>query len=138
MKSKEEIKKILDENQEFRDVLFRRGYLITDNDNINTEDYPFYELWTKKKIGLYNFIVHKDQDFYAHEEDDYKIVMIGHAYNPFDMKYQEKELLKDCIVAYKIGKEKFFEKISEFTGIHVIVLLVGGGRNALCARLWRN
>ena len=99
-------------------ILFEKTMNSKVND-IYTADY----LWNEKKIGKYKFIVHKDQDFYSYENEKYKIAIVGHAYNPFDMKYNEEELLKDCIQAYMIGEDEFYRKISEFTGIHIIILI---------------
>ncbi|MDO5557636.1 MAG: 7-cyano-7-deazaguanine synthase [Clostridia bacterium] len=121
-KKVENIKKILQEKPEYRETLFRRGYLITDRKIDNTDEYPFYDNWKVHKIKTFNVYVHKDQDFYEFTDDKLSIIMIGHAYNPFDMKYDENELLKDALDAYKKNKETFFDKISEFTGIHLIVV----------------
>lgn len=122
MEKTQEVKEILNKNPEYRDMLFRRGYLITSNKKINIDDYPFFGLWKEYNIDEFQIYVHKDQDFYRYFSNNIKAIMLGHAYNPFDMKYQEEELLKDCVDAYKKGDENFFDKISEFTGIHLIVI----------------
>lgn len=121
---KDEINEILKQHTEYKNALFRRGYLITNKKDINLSEYPFYSLWTENNINEYKILVHQDQDFYKYEDkmSGLKAIMIGHAYNPFDMKYKEEELLKDSIEAYRDSNEKFFDKISEFTGIHLIVM----------------
>lgn len=122
MKQKEEIKKILQESPQYKNALFRRGYLITTRNDINAMDYPFFGIWDKYEINNYKIYVHKEQDFYKYEEDDIKAIIIGHAYNPFDMKYKETELLKDCIREYKMNKNSFLNKTNEFTGIYLLAI----------------
>ena len=123
MKQKEEIKKILQNKPQYTNALFRRGYLITTNKDLKINDYPFLNMWDEFNIKQYKIFVHKEQDFHSKMNYmDMNAVIIGHAYNPFDMKYNEEDLLKDCIEAYHESKEKFFEKVNEFTGIYLIVI----------------
>ena len=124
MEKTNEIKKIIKEYPQYADALFRRGYLITTNKNLEIKEYPFCNKWNKFEIDNYKIYVHKDQDFYKYidKASEIKACIIGHAYNPFDMKYEEEELLKDIINEYKKSKEDFFDKISELTGIHLIVI----------------
>jgi Asparagine synthase (glutamine-hydrolyzing) len=70
-------------------------------------------------INIYH---HKLQDCFSYEEDGISAAIIGHAYNPFDMNYQEIEILKDCIYSYQQSRQAFFNKISELTGIHLIII----------------
>ena len=124
----DEIRRILEQYPQYREALFCRGYLITSRtlDNVNT--YPFYNQWYKTFCGKLNngtkisIHCHRWQTIYTYEENEISIALIGHAYNPFDMRYQEIEIIKNCLDAYKQSKEAFFEKISELTGIHLILL----------------
>jgi len=124
----DEIKKILERYPQYQETLFCRGYLITSKAIENLNEYPFLNNWQMKPFGSLkegihiNIYYHKWQDCFVYEEDGITIAMIGHAYNPFDMKYQEIEILRDCLKAYKQDREAFFDKISELTGIHLIVL----------------
>ncbi len=122
-----EIKKKLDEDARYREVLFKRGYLITDDDIEGLDDYPFYGNWSLIKIDNWNCYVHRDEKIYTVSCDDLKIALIGHAYNPFTMQIKEEEILYDCINAYKNCEADFCEKISELTGIFVIALFTSSG-----------
>ncbi len=122
---KEEIKKKLDTEDKYRDLLFRRGYLFTDSKLQDTSSYPFYNIWRELKVGEYYLYVQNSQTAYFIEKDGLISVIIGHAYNPFDMKYDENELCSDLIDAYKSGLDRYFDKVSEFTGLHVIMLIDG-------------
>lgn len=119
---KNEIKAVLDKDSKYRSFLFRRGYLISDKENVDTAVYPFYGLWNSHSAGKYTILVHKDQDFSMCEKDGFTAVMIGHAYDPFLMKHEDKEILGDCLNAYLESKAAYFDKISSLSGIHVIVI----------------
>ena len=119
------IKSNLDSNQQYREMLFRRGYLFTNKEIVNKTDYPFYGLWNECKINDYYLYVQEKQTYYVHSEGDISAIIIGHAYNPFDMKYKEDDLCIDLIKAYKNDLGCYFDKLSEFTGLHVIILVDG-------------
>lgn len=122
---KNEIKSRLDKEEKYRDLLFRRGYLFTDVKISDMAFYPFYNIWNEQKVGEYYLYVQQSQTFYVREKDGLTSVIIGHAYNPFDMKWDEKELCEDLIDAYKLGLDKYFDKVSELTGLHIVMLLDG-------------
>ena len=122
---KEEIKSVLDNSPQYREMLFRRGYLFTDKRLLDIKGYPFYGLWKEYKIEKYFLYVQEKQTVYIQSEDRIHAVIIGHAYNPFDMKCDENELCYDLLEAYKESQEAYFDKASEFTGLHVIIVVDG-------------
>jgi hypothetical protein len=123
-----EIKEILERYPQYKETLFRRGYLITDKIFIDVNSFPFYSNWNVDKLGFISddkplFIyTHKMQDFYSYSVDNIKIAIIGHAYNPFDMLYNEDDIIRDLANRYKQSKEEFFNKINELTGIFLIII----------------
>ena len=122
---RDEIKKELDKNEKYREMLFRRGYLLTDAE-VGIQQYPFYGLWEKAEIGSYHLYVQNRQTFYTAQVGDICIAIVGHAYNPFDMKWEENALCSDLLNAYKEGIDAYFDKVSELTGLHVIILVDKG------------
>ena len=119
---KDEIKAELDRNPQYREMLFRRGYLLT-NAEIQTSGYPFYDIWEKALLGPYSLYVQEKQTYYIRQDQDVFIAIIGHAYNPFDMKYKEEDICGDLLEAYKKGLSEYFDKVSELTGLHVIIVV---------------
>lgn len=119
---KQELKEVFDHQVQYRECLFKRGYLITDDNLKRMEEYPFYGNWKENVFGKYRCYIHKDQTIYTTSRETMTAVLIGHAYNPFTMKVDEHELLEDCIEAYQKSPKAFFDIISEFTGIHLIAL----------------
>ncbi|MBQ1977974.1 MAG: hypothetical protein II225_04420, partial [Ruminococcus sp.] len=120
-----DIKSQLDKDSKYRPFLFKRGYLVTDNEDINTEVYPFYSLWNTHTAGKYSIIVHNEQDFSMCSKDGVTAVMIGHAYDPFLMKHEDEEILTDCLEAYLKGKDEYFDKINSISGMHLIMIFEG-------------
>jgi hypothetical protein len=124
----DEIRRILEQYPQYQETLFCRGYLVTSRTLENLNAYPFYNQWRKTSCGKLkngaeiNIYCHRWQNCYTYEENGISVTLIGHAYNPFDMKYQEIEIIKDCLNAYEQGKDYFFSKVSELTGIHLIIL----------------
>lgn len=119
---KNEIKTFLDKTDKYRDCLFKRGYLITDKEINNIDEFPFYGNWSKTQIDNYNLYIQNDQNLHFVSKDELTVAIIGHAYNPFTMNYEEDKLCSECIEAYNKSKENFFDKVSEFTGIHLVCL----------------
>lgn len=114
----EYIKKILNERSDLCHHLYTRGYLIT-SDNINNlaDKHPFYSNWKKSQIGSYQVWVHKLQRIFLHKQGNYSYFLIGHAYNPFTMEYNEENLLKYLVSS---DFELFISKLSELTGMFII------------------
>lgn len=119
---KNQIKEYLDDNITYREMLFRRGYLLS-NQRIITDSYPFYNLWKEYKINDYFLYVQEHQTSYIYTEGEISAVIIGHAYNPFNMMYDENEICQNLLNAYKKSISVFFDKVSELTGLHVIFLI---------------
>src|SRR5699024_5501962 len=122
------IKEILNKHPQHRKELFIRGYLISTNVNLELNSYPFYENWTTLEFGkLKNgqsveIYYHKKETCFTLKNENISIALIGHAYNPFNMLYDEKDILEECLESYQKNKKNFFNKISELTGIHVIII----------------
>lgn len=119
-----EIQAVLDKNPQYREMLFRRGYLLTDAEPV-LDLYPFYGIWKKTQLGKYSLLVQEKQTAYFYNAENLHIGIVGHAYNPFNMKWDENELCVDLLHAYQRGLEAYFEAVSELTGLHVIILIDG-------------
>ncbi len=122
---REEIRQALDGSDQYRDLLFRRGYLLTNQPIADLSGYPFYDQWNALEVGAYFLYVQRQQTVYKKEDHGYTAVIIGHAYNPFDMKWDESLICEDLIDEYEKGLDPYFEKVSQLTGLHVILLIDG-------------
>ncbi len=114
------MKKLLDQDKysSYREYLYPRGYLITDSDNINLDEYPFYKNWSALSLYNYKIYLHFKQKCYLYENNDKKFFIIGHCYNPFSGEKEEKAIIKR-LAEYE-RKNKYFEYLNQLTGNFVI------------------
>ena len=63
------------------------------------------------------------QTAYVKEDGETCVAIVGHAYNPFDMVYDENEICLQLITAQEKGDNSYFDKISELTGLHIVFLI---------------
>ena len=115
-----EMKKELDNNEKFQIRLYCRGFLITDKKQAYLSEYPFYDNWNESFFNGFYFYTHRFVSLYTFESENTLVFLIGHAYNPFTMKYKEKELLEDLAEALKKGEGDFWKKESELTGVYCL------------------
>lgn len=121
----QELKQRLDIEEKYREMLFRRGYLFTSKRIESLSEYPFYNLWNFVNVGKYYLYVQKEQTFYTASDNDTSIVLIGHAYNPFNLECDENKICYSLLEEYKKGLKEYFDKVSELTGLHLIILVKG-------------
>lgn len=116
------LKQSLDQNIEYQNFLYRRGYIITTNQKILIDSFPFYQHWSRTQINNeYSLYIHEDQNAYVSNfNNNQSIVLIGHAYNPFSGEIDEYEIIEHAYREYLKSQKDFFNYISELTGIHVI------------------
>jgi len=130
--SAEEMKKILDSYPEYRDKLYCRGFLITNSreHNLDNEGYPFYSNWRKTLVEngnqTYSIYVHKDTYCYDYTCGKYNYFLVGHAYDPFNMKWDEDEILKDLADAREKSEQEFWEAVSNLTGVFCLGYIYEG------------
>ena len=119
MSNKEEIKSLLDKNPKYKQDLFKRGFLITSNKNIDDKEYPFYGLWKKESLGQYEVYLHPKQDLYKYEYKEKIFFLIGHAYNPYTMEIDEIKILEKIANNSDAQDKSYFDAINEITGLFI-------------------
>lgn len=112
-----DLQRILDDKTEYQECLFQRGFLITDDEIPDTLSYPFYGNWNLYNLKKYNFVIQKNVSFYFIERQGSVFFLIGHAYNPYDMEYDENKLLEKLSA---LKEKDFWDYESTLTGIYVI------------------
>jgi len=115
-----EEKKILDvlETKPYlKKDLFIRGFLITENEPNNLDDFPFYGNWNIEYHNGFYFIAHFLTGMHIYEENDNTFFIMGHAYNPFTMECDEINILKKIAESY--GTDEYMEQINDLTGVFV-------------------
>lgn len=113
-----EFKEMLRKKIDLQDSLFIRGFLITDKKIERMDDFPFYGNWKVEKHKGYFFMAHHLTGMHIYDDkkgDSYFIM--GHAYNPLTMEYEEEKIL-EYIAAAKTNAE-YINRINEMTGVFV-------------------
>ncbi len=129
--NREVVRQLTLNDEYLRSKLFCRGFLITDNKDINTDAYPFFGRWTKEELGgEYSLYTHPDTTSYVKKvDDDLSIGLVGHAYDPVNGVAAEAEII-DALAA---GDEKaFFDRVNDLTGVFCIFVADKDKLSFLC------
>lgn len=124
------IQKILENNDSLRKKLYAMGFIFTDNE-VDTTEYPFYDMWREQHIEAYTLMVAHDQHSYVVNNGSATAILIGHAYNPFSMMHEEKNILENLLKEYspqalENNKHEFWHHINELTGVFSLIILDNG------------
>ena len=118
--TRSDIELLLNKKPELRDCLFARGYLVTNDNSIDANAYPFYSQWQYENVGDYRVFVHKNENYSVYNEGEKKYLIVGNAYNPISMKWMEEDLLKDCANTSTV--DEFYNEINNWTGAFVLFI----------------
>lgn len=116
--TKENVQQLLS-NESFRKYLYARGFLFTNRKNINANDYPFYGLWKSYKLLNFPLYVSPLQKSYVYEYKEGFVILVGHAYNPFTMEYDENIILQNLI--QRNSFKEFISYLNQLTGNFIII-----------------
>lgn len=126
-----EMKEVLEIYPQYREKLYCRGFLLTNDEKNNISEFPFYGNWNCKKITIelenYYIYTHKDTRCYTYSDGRCVLFLVGHAYNPYRMQSDEMEILKDLSVDLKEDVESFWKTESELTGVFCIGYITAKG-----------
>lgn len=116
--SASEMQQLLEQYPQYREKLYCRGFLLTNQPETSIVGYPFYGNWQKEVLtGGFTLYVHKDTTAYTHTAGERQFFLVGHAYDPFRMLRDEVEILKVLANALNEGEDTFWEVESDLTGI---------------------
>lgn len=116
--SAKEMKCLLDRHTKYREKLYCRGFLLTEDQELDLTDYPFYGNWKSEQLdGGYRLYAHKDTQIFTYRQDNRQFFLVGHAYDPFAMVAEEQEILRRLSDACSKGEDAFWEEESSLTGI---------------------
>ena len=123
---KSKLAELLKPHKDLQKYLFVRGFLLTDRDDLNLNEFPFYGNWTREAIGnKYFAYVHCMQKVTLIENNDNIFFLFGHAYNPFTMQYDEKVVLERIAQSY--GTDEYQNCVDEITGLFVLGVVKNDG-----------
>ena len=124
-------REMIDEKADLQKYMFCRGFFVCDRNDIDINEFPFYGHWTKETIGAeYYAYVHELQKVCTLEYERKVFFLCGHAYNPFTMAIDEKDILQRIAESY--GMEDYQSRIDELTGVFVLGVVHGSKIEFLC------
>ncbi|MGM9600394.1 MAG: hypothetical protein ACI3W5_02250 [Faecousia sp.] len=121
----EKIEEIIQSDKLYQSLVFSRGFLITTNKTIDLIESVLTQLWICKPLGQYNVWLHPETTSYIYTEKSTSFLLIGHAYNPFEQQYDERDILRSLANHYFQSIDRFCEKVSELTGVFTIGVIDG-------------
>ena len=122
MSKSDEMKLLLNEKEEVRELLFPKGFLLTDDNRIDTTAHPFYGLWKKMDFCGYSFYIHPRQQLYTVANEDVGFALVGHAFNPISIQSEEINLLENSIKYYEESEIAFTEYFNQWTGVFALFI----------------
>ena len=124
MKNAEFIK-MLEKHPELKKDLFIRGFLITNRKLENIDNFPFYGNWRIENHAGYYFMAHQLTGMHIYETEEGNVFfLMGHAYNPFTMEYEEDKILAHIAEVY--GTDAYMERVNDITGVFVYGSIIDG------------
>ena len=121
---------MLEQYPELKKDLFIRGFLITDKDITDMDQFPFYGNWKKECHGGWYFMAHDLTGMYLHRDDAGNVhFLMGHAYDPFAMIHEEAVILQRLAAAW--GTNQYLERVNDLTGIFVLGVAAADGLHYL-------
>ena len=122
--SADEMKQVLNDYPQYKEKLYCRGFLITNDKVGDLEEYPFYSNWIVTSLKgvdhTYYIYTHKDTKSYVYSDKKNTFFLVGHAYDPFNMRTDEEEILKDLSDALSKSEKDFWDAESNLTGVFCI------------------
>lgn len=122
-------KELLYAHRELARYLYDKGFLITNANIGNWDEYPFFGNWIYVEKGNWTIAVHQRATLYTHEKEENVFFLIGHAYNPFTMDYKEDVILSNIACAYP-GPD-YLEIVNELTGVFILGVISPNGIKVL-------
>lgn len=120
------IKTMLDNRTDLQQYLFVRGFLLSDLDTLDLQGFPFYGKWNKTQIAESLFAYTHPWQFVHHiTAGQNTFFLLGHAYDPFIMAYDEDEILANLAQVYT-ETGSYQEVVDEITGLFVFGAVIDG------------
>ena len=109
---------------QWKDKLFVAGYLLTsDKKVVHSEIGLDWNSWGHLRCGAFDLYTHPEQKVFSLEKGNRIFVLIGHAYNPFSMEYDENKILKSLSELY--NTKSYQDYFNELTGLFFYAIIEG-------------
>ena len=121
----QELITLLEDVSELKELLFNRGYLITDRGDLNLSEYPFWDNWSVYRVKNYDLYVHNNQHIYIAEYLDASVFLIGNAVNPFTKEYDEQAIVEKLARLIYSSQNEWMQLVNQLTGCFIVGTIRG-------------
>lgn len=125
----QDMKSLVNQKKELRELLFPRGFLMTNDTCVDGDGYPFYGMWNRSEHFGYTFFVHPKQKIFAVKNGSAGAVLIGHAFDPVSAEhvYSEEILLQNALQYFQESEQSFTAYFNRWTGLFVLFIFDANG-----------
>lgn len=113
-----EIRKEISQHPDYEKLLYCKGFVITDDNTLKKEEVS--ESWEVQKFGKYWVFHDSNLPIYICKD----LLLIGHAYNPYDGDFDEKSILSKLAALDEID---FWKYEADLAGQYVMARLEESG-----------
>ena len=124
MITREYIEQLIEKKPDYRDLVFQRGFLIT-NCETSLNEISLCKDWRKIQFGSYLIWLHPNTDFHVSRVRGNVFFIIGHAYDPLKGLFREEDILSVLSSAYDKGSDSYQSVIDELTGVFLTGVIEG-------------
>lgn len=119
-----EMQSLVNQKTQLRELLFPRGFLMTDDTCVDGDAFPFYGMWNRLSHSGYTFFIHPKQKIYTAQNGSKSAVLIGHAFDPVseESECSENILLQNALQYLQDSEQSFTEYFNRWTGLFVLFI----------------
>lgn len=109
-------------HHEYEEHLYVRGFLAT-TAAPPPNSAPFFARWNKFCEGPVSFWVHPKQRYTVSKCGGRKVVLIGHAFNPYTMETDEQAIADAVAEARQVSQPTAIDVINQLTGLFALFFI---------------
>jgi Asparagine synthase len=114
---------------DYRELLFKLGYLLTTED-IRAVDDPAVDAvagrWVVEQVGPFSLYRDPDLALQRYGEKGSSVVLLGLAVDPVTPTGDPRQIVRDLFLRYARSEEEFYEKLDDLSGRFVVITQAGG------------
>lgn len=107
---------------DYDEHLYVRGFLATTAE-VSTNAAPFYGQWKEFREGSLNFLLHPKQRYTVSQGVRKKVVLIGHAFNPYTMQEDETAIADAVAEGWQVSQDSAIDVVNQLTGIFALFFI---------------
>lgn len=120
------IQEQINEYPEYRSALFEQGFILCEGKLDLGPSFPFFQNWREVDLqGKARLYVHHTQKAYVYENTDAVCFLLGHAYDPFSVEWDEQRILERIAESSQGDYHQALALINDLTGLFLFGMFSG-------------